>query len=135
MKTAPIIQKPVLYVLLNGELNMSPGKAAAQAVHATANMIYQCDEFDFVDNYYRAVIVLRAENQQQIENLHTYLTEADIVSDYYIDEGVNEVGAYSITALAVEPLDAEDEVSREIFRPFPLYGFKEKKAPFWRRKG
>lgn len=117
---------PVLYVLINKELNMSPGKAAAQAVHATANLAYALGEqFDFPDSYRRAVVVLGAENQQQMENLQEYLDTAEIQSVYYIDEGVNEVGAYSITALAVEPVDADDERAREIFSAFQLYGSEE----------
>lgn len=120
------MKDPVLYVLINKGLNMSPGKAAAQAVHATANLAYALgEEFDFTDSYRRAVVVLAAENQQQMENLQEYLDTAEIQSTYYIDEGVNEVGAYSITALAVEPVDAADERTREIFSAFKLYGSEE----------
>jgi peptidyl-tRNA hydrolase len=109
---------PILYVLLNGELKMSSGKAAAQAVHA-AKMLGASKDFA---NYKRTVIILEAKNSEQLRNLHEYLKTAGIKSCYYIDEGANEVDAYSLTALAVYPFDYEDEAKREIFASFPLYG-------------
>tara|TARA_B100001245_G_C22888265_1_gene427495 strand:- start:2134 stop:2616 length:483 start_codon:yes stop_codon:yes gene_type:complete len=109
----------ILYVVLNKELNMSAGKAAAQAVHAAMSL--QNAGVGFADNYKRTVIVLEAENSEQIRNLEEYLNTAELFSMKYIDEGVNEVSAYSITALAVEPIDHDDEEKREIFAPFKLF--------------
>lgn len=97
---------------------MSGGKAAAQAVHA-AKMIKRDT---FTDNYKRSVIVLQADNSEQMRNLHEYLDRAGIKSEYYIDEGKNEVDAFSLTALAVYPFDSDDLEKREIFESFPLYG-------------
>lgn len=110
---------PILYVVLNKELKMSAGKAAAQTAHAV--MLLGEHHNDFTDSFKRTVIVLEAKNQAQIENLWEYLTSADIYSNYYIDEGHNEVAPYSITALAVEPIAAYDEAKREIFAPFSLF--------------
>jgi peptidyl-tRNA hydrolase len=110
---------PILYVVLNKELNMSAGKAAAQAVHAA--MMLGSRGAKFAENTRRSVIVLEAENAEQIKNLDEYLSGTPLYSDYYIDEGVNEVGAYSVTALACEPIDASDERFREIFKPFKLF--------------
>jgi peptidyl-tRNA hydrolase len=118
---------PVLYVLLNGELNMSPGKAAAQTAHVVASLHSQHGINDFMDEYQRTVIVLEAENQQQLKNLETYLYQMEIRVATYIDEGVNEVSPYSVTALAAGPLAADDLEMREIFKPFPLYGKQKKK--------
>lgn len=111
---------PILYVILNGELRMSAGKAAAQAVHAA--MLGK--EWSKLFTYWneRSVIVLEARNTQQIKNLKEYLQKADVHSEYYIDEGVNEVETYSITALAVEPFLSSEEEKRKIFSSFPLYG-------------
>ena len=111
---------PILYVILNKELNMSAGKASAQAVHA-AMMLENNYSGLFTDSYKRTVIVLEAENGEQIKNLYVYLGEAGIFADYYIDEGVNEVSAYSVTAMAVEPIDSGDKEKRAIFEQFNLF--------------
>jgi peptidyl-tRNA hydrolase len=112
-------ENPILYVVLNKELNMSAGKAAAQAVHAAMMLGERGNHFTKYPK--RTVIVLEAENSDQIKNLEEYLNLSGLFSDYYIDEGANEVGAYSVTALACEPIEAGDEARREIFAPLKLY--------------
>lgn len=114
------MDNPIIYVVLNKELHMSPGKAAAQAVHA-AMMLQDNFGGSFTSAYKRTVIILEAENTNQIRNLHEYLRNAEIFSAYYIDEGNNEVAAYSLTALAVEPFECDDEDLREIFSQFKLF--------------
>lgn len=108
----------IVYVLINGELDMSAGKAAAQAVHAAA-MLKNIGSFG--KQVQRTVIILEAENTQQLLNLHLYLSRTGLESQYYIDEGVNEVDAYSITALAVGPIWSEDKEERELLASFPLF--------------
>lgn len=112
--------KPTIYILLNGELNMSPGKAAAQSVHS-AMMLGMNSHMDFMTDTKRSVIVLEAKNSDQIRNVEEYLANAGIDCEYYIDEGVNEVDAYSITALAAGPLESDDTEGRSIFEAFDLY--------------
>lgn len=114
---------PILYVILNNGLNMSPGKSAAQAVHA-AMMLKAKHRADFMSDYKRTVIVLGAKDRGQITSIADYLFEAKIDYEYYIDEGVNEVDAFSTTALAVEPIDSNDP-KREIFAGLQLYGVYE----------
>lgn len=99
---------------------MSPGKAAAQAVHAA--MMLEERGLEFTKFSKRTVIVLEAKNAGTLKSLQEYLDIADIWSDYYIDEGVNEVSPYSPTALAVEPIDADDTDKRELFSGFNLFG-------------
>lgn len=111
---------PIIYVILNKELNMSAGKAAAQTAHAVA-MLGNFNN-SFIDFNLRTVIVLEAENEAQIRNLNEYLFNEGLSSYYYIDEGANEVGPYSVTAMAVEPIAFNDETRRKIFAPFRLYG-------------
>ena len=106
------MKNPIMYVVLNGELKMSPGKAAAQAVHS-AMLLNGNSKSDFLSDYRRTVIVLEAKNAMQLQNLAIYLDGADIDSDYYIDEGVNEVDAYSITALAA--FVGDNEELRQVF--------------------
>ncbi len=113
------MKNPIMYVVLNGGLKMSPGKAAAQAVHS-AMLLNGNSKEDFLSDFRRTVIVLEAKNAMQLQNLAIYLDGADIDSDYYIDEGVNEVDAYSITALAA--FVGDDEELRKVFEAFPLYG-------------
>jgi peptidyl-tRNA hydrolase len=127
------MENPILYVVLNGELKMSAGKAAAQAVHA-AMMLEDNYSGSFAAAYKRTVIVLEAKNAEQIKNLEEYLTMADVFAEYYIDEGVNEVDAYSVTALAVEPIAHDDTEKREIFASFPLFGYKKNDDVRWWHK-
>lgn len=113
------MKNPILYVLLNGELKMSPGKGAAQAVHAAMLLEGNYDGF-FYSNYRRTVVVLEADNSEEIKNLKEYLDSAGIFSAYYIDE-VSEAGErFQVTALAVEPIDHDDD-NRSIFEDFPLF--------------
>lgn len=112
------MNNPVMYVVINGSLEMSPGKAAAQAVHA-AMLLSMKSKIDFVSSYKRTVIVLEAKDATQIQNLCTYLDEADVDTDYYIDEGMNEVDAFSTTALAAYV--GNDEELRSIFEQLPPY--------------
>jgi peptidyl-tRNA hydrolase len=116
------MENPIIYVVLNKELNMSAGKAAAQAVHAS--LMLKNNVSLFAEHPKRTVIVLEADNESQIRNLSEYLNIAGIANKYYIDEGVNEVGAYSITALAVEAIYYQDEKTREMFASFKLFGSK-----------
>lgn len=124
------MDNPFIYIVINGELNMSAGKAAAQAVHAAAML---SGIHTFSSEIKRTVIVLEAKNTQQLMNLRGYLSAMNIPSEYYIDEGVNEVGAYSVTALAVGPIEADDLEKREILAPFPLFPAKPKKKRWFRR--
>lgn len=116
------MKNPIMYIVLNGELKMSPGKAAAQAVHS-AMLLNGNSKDDFLSDFRRTVIVLEAKNAMQLQNLSIYLDEAEVDADYYIDEGVNEVDAYSITALAA--FVGDNEELRQIFEAFPLYGKKK----------
>lgn len=109
---------PVIYVLLNGDLKMSAGKAAAQSVHAAA-MLPGIAKFG--KHVKRTVIVLEANNTQQIFSLRSYLKKAKVPCDFYIDEGHNEVEPYTVTALAVGPIAEDDLATREILRSFSLY--------------
>jgi peptidyl-tRNA hydrolase len=118
-----------LYVILNGSLNMSPGKAAAQATHA-AMMLESKHRKAFVANYRRSVIVLEAKNREQLDGIADYLGAADIAFEYYIDEGVNEVDAFSMTALAVEPFNSDLDPRREIFAGLELYGAEKKEDEY-----
>jgi len=110
----------VLYVILNGSLNMTAGKAAAQTAHAVA-MLPTIHTESFVQDYRRTVIVLSANGREQMDGIVDYLYDAGIVCEAYTDEGVNEVDAFSMTAIAVEPIEEDDERTRAIFSGLNLY--------------
>jgi len=118
-------ENPVLYVVLNGELGMSPGKAAAQATHAAMLLEGNYDGI-FVSGYKRTVVVLEAENGETLKNLLEYCQGAEIFAAYYVDEKSEEGKPYQITALAVEPIAHDDEEKRSVFKDFPLYGTSSK---------
>lgn len=121
---------PVIYVLINDSLNMSPGKVAAQTAHAMGTLHKFHGIHKFADVTKRTVIVLAAKDQQQMDNLDEYLFQLGIPSGSYIDEGVNEIDSYSVTAMAVGPFEWDDWDKREIFKGFELYG---KKKSLWQR--
>lgn len=97
---------------------MSPGKAAAQTAHAVA-MLDRMSVKEFRSSVKRTVIVLEAKNAAQIENLQDYLSQHQVDSDYYIDEGYNEVDAFSTTALAAYVGESSD--LKDIFKSFPMF--------------
>ena len=126
---------PIIYILINGSLKMSPGKAAAQAVHAFASLENDYTIKEFSRNIQRTVIVLEVDNQQQIDNLSKYLTACSIPCSSYIDEGVNEVSPYSVTAMAVGPIYSDELDKRQLFSTFPLFPKRklEKKQSFFKK--
>ena len=113
-------ENPVLYVVLNGELKMSPGKGAAQAVHA-AMLLEGNYPGLFVSGYKRTVVVLEADNGETLKNLMEYCQGADIFATYYIDEVSEKGKPYQVTALAVEPIPSDDLEKRSIFENFDLF--------------
>ncbi len=114
-------ENPVLYVILNGALNMSAGKAAAQAVHSTMLLEGNYPGL-FVSAYKRTVVVLEAPDGETIKNLLEYLQGAEIFAAYYIDERDEGGVPFNVTALAVEPIAHDDKIKRSVFSDFPLYG-------------
>ena len=113
-------ENPVLYIVLNGDLKMSPGKGAAQAVHA-AMLLEGNYSGLFVSGYKRTVVVLEANNGETIKNLLEYLQGAGIFAAYYVDEISETNQPYQVTALAVEPIAYDDEEKRSIFADFDLF--------------
>lgn len=104
-----------MYVLVNTELGMSIGKTAAQVAHAVARIRS--------NNIPHTVIVLEASTEQ-LHNLHEYLDRIGIQNHLYIDEGVNEIEPFSVTALAIEPL--EEPSGMETLAGFNLLREKSK---------
>ena len=110
-----------MYVLVNTDLGMSLGKTSAQVAHAVARIR---------SNRVPHVMIVLEATTEQLHNLHEYLEKLGVQSSLYIDEGVNEIPPYSVTALAVEPFNELDGL-KELFEGFSL--LKEPKK-WWNYK-
>lgn len=115
---------PVIYVFLNKKLNMSIGKAAAQASHATAlSVINSPQELKnkWEDANHRTIIILEARDEQHMSNIKEYLDERGYRLLSVIDEGANEVEPQTLTALSTQILDKESSMVQDVFRQFKLF--------------
>lgn len=100
--------KPVIYVVVNKSLDMTPGKIAAQVGHAVAQCMAEFGKPYWTAHHQRWLIVLEAENKEQIDNLHQYLYDRGVTRvERVIDEGVNEITPFSTTALGIGPYDKD----------------------------
>jgi peptidyl-tRNA hydrolase len=113
--------KPIQYVIINKSLEMSAGKVAAQAVHASIMAGTNAGDKKWKLSNQRWVCVLEATDAEQLRSFKTYLAERGITTSLIIDEGVNEIQAYSVTALATEILNKNETDELGYFRPFKLY--------------
>lgn len=121
--------RPFLYVIANKGLHMSAGKLAAQVGHAVALSMaaqssYKLDMWQ--DSIHRTLIVLEAENNEQLANIVDYLRYRDFKTHIVVDEGVNEITPFSVTAVASDVLDKNDYRVGLAFGSFPLYTDKIK---------
>lgn len=110
----------IQYIVINNDLEMTPGKAAAQVAHAVSLVSKPKDIKAYNKAKQRTVIVL-AGTADQIKNLGLYLYERGIKAEYVVDEGVNEIPTMTVTALATEQFDIADEDTRQMFEGFELY--------------
>lgn len=115
---------PVVYIFMNKSLGMSSGKLAAQAAHAAAVVFNGSTGKQ--GEYWRAaphktILIMEARDDQHLHNISTYLLQRGINSQRVIDEGSNEVDPHSITALATEVLDKDDESLKQTMSTFKLY--------------
>lgn len=127
--------KPVIYVVVNKALNMTPGKMAAQVGHAVAGLMGQAPVDDggaWLDFDQRWLIVLQADNGEQIINLSGYLRERMVTHFCVVDEGVNEIPPFSLTALAAGILD-KDGPDAALLAPLKLYRHPKPAPPTFRQ--
>jgi PTH2 family peptidyl-tRNA hydrolase len=113
---------PVMYIFVNKSLNMSPGKLAAQACHASCNAM-RISNAKLVDDWYEfgfyTKLVMEARDEQHLRNIEKYLNERDIKTALIIDEGRTEIPKHSVTALGCEVVDKN--VLGPIFQEFDLF--------------
>lgn len=127
---------PAMYIFLNRELDMSVGKAAAQAGHAVHLAIDSqgARNLEGKNELYRAwmqsgytKLVMEARDATHLMTLERYFNEHGYANYVVIDEGRTEVAAHSITALAVEVVDRDDPRAW-IFKEFKLYRDRSEKG-------
>jgi peptidyl-tRNA hydrolase len=123
--------QPVQYIILDKTLNMSVGKAAAQAAHASVEGIRLNAKEEWgnpwdeklVNLWYRgghyAKVVLETTN---LHAAQTYLENRGIKTTMIVDEGRTEFEAeLTPTALALPVVDKDIPHVRETFSCFDLY--------------
>lgn len=118
------MNRPVIYIFLNKKLNMTVGKAAAQAAHAAAMAVVNSPQESvnkWEDAVHRTMIVLEARDNEHLQNISEYLGQRHLHVLKIVDEGANEVEPHSWTALATQILDKENEHVEQTFRTFKLY--------------
>jgi len=99
----------VMYIIINKDLKMSPGKIAAQAAHVAVKAyilgekINQETTYEWYSKSY-AKIVLKASEYEMRKILE--LTPTTTVST--IDEGRTEIAKGSLTAIAFVPMNKEN---------------------------
>lgn len=117
------MQKPVMYIIANKGLGMSPGKLAAQVAHAAVRSAWN-DEHANVKEWLskgETKIVLEARDTEHLMTAERYLGEHGVVTHLVIDEGRTEIPAHSPTALASQIVDKDDEAIRFAFGDFRTY--------------
>lgn len=127
-------------IVVRADLKMRRGKECAQAAHASGMFMREfiCrdkpldgaypvgeempvltnEQFDWLRGNYRKVVV-RADSEKQLRDLHNAAQEAGLTAHFSIDDGLTEVPAGTITALAIGP-DEESKIDK-ITKHLKLY--------------
>lgn len=117
---------PVMYIVLNHGLQMSTGKAAAQAAHAAVEAFRLTpSDSNLLRLWYRGghykKIVLLGRDTDHMYNIFTYIYERGFDIVKIIDEGRTEIPSHSLTALGVALVDKSDPHVAATFGSFELY--------------
>jgi peptidyl-tRNA hydrolase len=123
--------KPVMYLIVNSEAGMSPGKLAAQAAHAAVEA-YNLSRADLIQAWYvgghHTKIVLDGGDGHGLLVADQYLKARSFKTKLIIDEGRTEIKPFTPTAIGVEIVDRDDEHVAATFESFrtlkPLTYFK-----------
>lgn len=117
------MKKPVMYLIANKGLKMSPGKLAAQVAHAAVRAAME-SSLDGRDNWFKngeTKIVLQARDTEHLLLSQRYIEGHGIITHLVIDEGRTEVPPLSATVLGVELVDKSDENIQMVFETFSTY--------------
>lgn len=102
-------------IILREDLQMSPGKAAAQACHASISS-YEVSEILDIDAWKRegvTKIVLGVSNEHTLVNIYKLAVANELACSLIADEGRTEIAPGSITAVGIGPALASriDEIT------------------------
>lgn len=115
---------PAMYIFLNRQLEMSTGKAAAQAGHAAVEA-YRLSTHQLIDIWYRGghykKLVMEAQSATQLLVIQRYIEDRGFATKLIIDEGRTEIEPFQATALGVEIVDKDDPHVAATFGSFRLY--------------
>jgi PTH2 family peptidyl-tRNA hydrolase len=116
--------KPVMYIIANRGLGMSPGKLAAQVAHAAVEA-YRISKPELLEAWYvgghYTKIVLAAEDADQLAWIANYIEDRGFKTSFIIDEGRTEIKPFTPTAVGVEVVDKEDPHVAATFGEFRVY--------------
>jgi len=125
-----------MYLFINRDLGMSPGKIAAQASHAAVEAYEISNQVRInqwrIGGHYTKLVML-AEDTEHLCNIQRYIEERGFKTKLIIDEGHTEIRPFSATALGVEIVDRDDPHTAATFGEFRSY--KPAKPPLtrWQR--
>jgi peptidyl-tRNA hydrolase, PTH2 family len=131
--------KPVMYIFVNTEVGMSPGKLAAQAAHAAVEA-YRISENPRIDAWYvgghHTKLIMDGGSELRLKITKDYLEWRGFSCELVIDEGRTEVEPFTATALGVEIVDKDDEHTAATFGDFktlrpPRPEQPIRRAPAW----
>lgn len=103
-------------IVLRNDLEMSPGKAAAQAAHAslgaylraTKTSGYKLEALEWL-NESQVKVILGVDSEEKLVNLENKVLNSGLPYKAVIDEGRTEFGGLSTyTAIAIGPAKTED---------------------------
>lgn len=118
-------QTLAMYVFINKGLGMTSGKVAAQAVQAAVGA-YRASKDELAEDWYslgghHMTLTMEARDEAHLRAIQSYLDERGFKSVMMIDEGMTEIDAHVLTALAVEIVDKKDLHTAKTFESFKLY--------------
>jgi PTH2 family peptidyl-tRNA hydrolase len=119
------MQRMKQVMVMREDLQMSPGKLAAQTAHASLSAYDKADK-DHIDEWKRSgttKIVLGVFSEESIVSLYKNAVSRYLATSLIADEGRTEVRPGTITGLGIGPAPAEqiDEVTGHL----ALYGKEE----------
>jgi PTH2 family peptidyl-tRNA hydrolase len=96
-------EEPVMYIIVNKEVKMSPGKLAAQVAHSAVKASHEGYETGWWDSWYQGSytkIILKASKFEMQELMNKYYAQVS----FTLDEGRTEIPKGTLTTLAFIPM-------------------------------
>ena len=94
------------YIIIREDLNMSPGKIAAQSIHAAYGYIRSNGFNSELTNYLNGlpiIIVKKVKSKEKLMNVLSAAQKAGIKTGIQIDAGLTEIEPDTVTAISIGP--------------------------------